>query len=84
MNRFVGYIVSDRNGRVLHYANKRRAVEQFCAQRGIGRGEIRQAFIKQPFDEVTPKYESTGSNLYEPNEQGLLIEVKKESEKNGT
>jgi hypothetical protein len=78
MNRFVGYIVSDKNGRVLHYANKKQFCEQFCEQTGIEKSEIRQAFVKRPFDEVLPKYQSTGTNIYEPNAQGLLVEIKKE------
>ena len=80
MNRFVGYIVHDPNGRILHFANKREGVEAFCNQTGIDKSFIRQAFIKSPFNETSSGYESPGTNLYEPNQNGLLIEVKKEND----
>jgi hypothetical protein len=70
--------VYDQNDRIVHFSNKQKDAIQFCKAHGIGEENIKQAFIKSPFTESSEELTHGGSGIYEPNDQGLLVQITEE------
>ena len=78
MFRYIGYVAHDQNNRVVHFSNKRSDAVKFCAAHGLNQENIKQAFIKSPFTESSEKIVPGGSGVYEPNDQGMLVQITEE------
>jgi hypothetical protein len=81
MFKFAGYLVYDNMVRVVNYSARKTEAVAFCGANGLPEANIRRIFMKETINEGKPMVTGIASvdpEILEPNEQGLLVPIKKE------